>query len=276
MLSIIEEKGGGNLEVYTDFSMVYDTFMDETPYEVWRDFISKMIIQYGISKIKHEGAESSQREQDLIVDLGCGTGTLTEMLAADGFDMIGVDYADRMLEIAMEKKEVNQSSVLYLHQDMRELDLYSTVGTIISVCDSINYIIEKEELLTVFQKVNQFLYPKGLFIFDFNTVYKYAEIIGDTIIAENREECSFIWENYYNEDECINEYEVTVFLKEEKEEKYQKFVENHFQKGYELEEILALVELAGLEVILTLDADTQLACHEKSERIYVVAREKEK
>ena len=104
----------------------------------------------------------------------------------------------------MEKKMESGSEILYLLQDMRELELYSTVGTVISVCDSVNYILEEKELLEVFSRVNNYLYPGGIFIFDFNTDYKYREVIGDTTIAENRDDCSFIWENFYDSEEELN------------------------------------------------------------------------
>ena len=107
--------------------------------------------------------------------------------------MIGVDNSPEMLGIAMEKSE-ESGGILYLLQDMRELELYSTVGTVLSVCDCLNYLLEEEDLLRVFRLVNNYLYPGGLFLFDFNTVYKYSQVIGDTVIAENREDCSFIWE----------------------------------------------------------------------------------
>jgi len=177
-----------------------------------------------------------------------------------------------MLSVAMEKREINGSNILYLLQDMRELELYSTVGTIISVCDSINYILEEDELLTVFELVNNYLYPGGLFLFDFNTVYKYAEVIGDTTIAENREECSFIWENYYHEEEEINEYDLTVFVQEENG-LFRRFSENHYQRGYRVETICGLLQEAGLELVELLDADTREAVTEESERVYVAARE---
>ena len=94
--------------------------------------------------------------------------------------------------------------------DMQEFELYGTVRAVVSVCDSVNYILEEEELLQVFRLVNNYLYPGGVFIFDFNTTYKYREVIGNTTIAENREDCSFIWENFYDPQERINEYDLTI------------------------------------------------------------------
>ncbi len=258
------------MEAYTDFAYVYDTFMDETPYEEWCRFLLDMIEKYGISK-PERSEDLLQSEKNLVLDLGCGTGTLTEMLADAGYDMIGVDSSADMLELAMEKRERSGHEILYLQQDMRELALYSTIGTVISVCDSLNYLLAEKDLETVFRLVENYLFPGGIFIFDFNTVYKYAEVIGDTTIAENREECSFIWENYYHEEEQINEYEVTVFVRE-REDRYRKFAETHYQRGYSVEQMERLVKGAGLDVVLVLDADTHEPVTAESERVYVVAR----
>lgn len=262
------------MEVYTDFAGVYDTFMDDTPYQEWADFLAQLIEKYGISKPvrdKEQGILDSER--NLVLDLGCGTGTLTELLYQKGYDMIGVDLSQEMLNIALEKKEKSGSEILYLCQDMRELDLFSTVGTVISVCDSVNYLLENDEVEETFGLVNNYLYPGGIFLFDFNTVYKYEQVIGDTTIAENRDDCSFIWENYYHEEDRVNEYDLTIFVKEKKEELFRRFTETHFQRGYTLEEMKGFVERAGMEFVLALDADTHKAPIETSERIYVIARE---
>lgn len=294
------------MEAYTDFAGVYDIFMDDTPYLEWADFLAGLIEKYGISKpAEREAAEGKtsgteelsdgdgtgeepaggwtseeealSMERNLVLELGCGTGTLTELLYQKGYDMIGIDNSEEMLNIAMEKKEKTGSEILYLCQDMRDLDLYSTIGTVISVCDSINYLLEDEEVLSTFRLINNYLYPGGIFIFDFNTVYKYETVIGDTTIAENRDRCSFIWENYYHEEESINEYDLTVFVKEDdNRELFRRFCETHYQRGYTAEEMAEFVRQAGMELLLTLDADTHKEPSEKSERIYMVCREKGK
>ena len=260
------------MDSYQDFAYVYDEFMDETPYEMWCKRIQSLIEKYGVSKPVRNSGDVLESEKNLVVDLGCGTGTLTEMLYEKGYDMVGVDNSDSMLSVAMEKKHLSGSEILYLLQDMRELELYSTVGTVVSVCDSINYILEEEELLEVFKLVNNYLYPGGIFVFDFNTDYKYGQVIGDTTIAENRDDCSFIWENYYDEESAINEYEVTIFVKEE-DDLFRKFTETHFQKGYTAKQMAKLIERAGMELVVMKDADTDGDITDESERIYVVAKE---
>jgi len=270
-------------EQYSDFASVYDELMDATPYEEWRDRIIRLIEAYGVTKPvrkageKREEAGDSQEEllrseRDLVVDLGCGTGTFSEMLYEAGFDVIGIDNSDAMLEKAMEKREESGFEILYLQQDMRELSLYSTVGTVVSTCDCVNYVLEEEELLQVFSLVNNYLYPRGIFLFDFNTDYKYREVIGDAVIAENREDCSFIWENFYDPEEKVNEYDLTMFLRREGE-LFERVTETHFQRGYEPAEIKKLLERAGMEVLLMKDADEDADVTEQSQRVYVVARE---
>ena len=251
------------MDAYTSFASVYDTFMDNIPYEEWAEYLVDLLKEYGIS-------------DGLVLDLGCGTGNMTELLAASGYDMIGVDNAEEMLEIAMDKREKSGHDILYLLQDMREFELYGTVKAIVSICDSINYITEEEDLLEVFRLANNYLDPKGIFIFDFNTVYKYREVLGNQTIAEDREDCSFIWDNYYYEDEQINEYELSLFIKENDSDLYRKYQEMHYQRAYNLETIRGLVEKSGLEYLTAYDAFTRNAPTGESERIYVIAREKGK
>ncbi len=269
------------MEAYSDFASVDDIFMDDTPYEEWASYIMDLLEEYGVAKGDLPEAESARQkalavERNVVVDLGCGTGTLTELLADRGCDMIGIDASQEMLNIALEKRERSGKEILYLCQDMRELELYGTAGAVISVCDSLNYLLEEEEMLRVFRLVNNYLYPGGVFLFDFNTVYKYETVIGDSVIAENREDCSFIWENYYDAEGQINEYDLTIFARTENqdgEDIFRRFTETHYQRGYTLEEMRGMVEKAGMEFVRAEDADTRGEVREESERIYVIARE---
>ncbi|MBQ2117253.1 MAG: class I SAM-dependent methyltransferase [Lachnospiraceae bacterium] len=247
------------MEQYTDFAMVYDKFMDETPYEKWCENVVNELQNYDI-------------KDGLVLELGCGTGSMTELMAAKGYDMIGIDCAQEMLNIAYDKKEKSGYDILYLNQDMREFELYGTVRAVISVCDSVNYLLMDEDLIECFKLVNNYLDPKGIFFFDFNTVYKYKEVIGDTVIAENREDCSFIWENFFDVEENINEYDLTIFAKHESG-LFEKFEETHFQRGYTLEEMKHFIEAAGMKFLKAYDADTLGEVTPVSQRVYCVAQE---
>ena len=250
---------------YESFARVYDLFMDNIPYEEWCEYLAGLLEDQGI-------------REGLVLELGCGTGNMTRLLAEKGYDMIGVDNSVDMLEIAMEKKEEEEQDILYLLQDMREFELYGTVRAVVSVCDSMNYILEEEDLLEVFRLVNNYLDPGGIFIFDLNTEYKYEKILGDTTIAEDREDASFIWDNYYDPEEKINEYDLALFIPVEKdgETLYRKYEETHYQKAYSLEKVKELLAKAGMEFVDAYDAFTRNPVKEDSERIYILAREKGK
>ena len=278
------------MEAYSSFAEVYDLFQDNIPYEEWCEYLAGLLADYGV-------------QDGILLDLGCGTGTVTELLAARGYDMIGVDNAEEMLGIAMRKKtarriekedaqaagaEIDEQdrrdSILYLCQDMREFELYGTVAAAVSICDSMNYITDLEDLTQVFRLVNNYLDPDGVFIFDLNTPYKYEELLADNTFAEVREESSFIWENFYDEEERINEYDLTLFIREPEDETeeenwsgndgvYRRYTETHYQRAYTLEEVQAAAEEAGLIWVAAYDAFTREPVRPDSERIYVVLRE---
>ena len=249
------------MEAYTGFAEVYDLFMEDVPYEEWGSYLEELLTEYGI-------------EDGLVLDLGCGTGVLTEFLAAAGYDMTGIDRSEEMLEIAAERREASGHDILYLCQDMREFELYGTVRAIVCNCDAMNYILEEEELLGILSSAAQnYLDYGGLFIFDLNTEYKYRELLGEQTIAENRDEGSFIWENLYHDEERINEYDLTVFVRRKEErETFRRFCETHYQRGYTLEEMSGFVKKAGMKLLASLDADTHGMPDGCSERIYMICR----
>ena len=126
---------------YENFARVYDLFMDNIPYEEWCAYLTGLLKEYNI-------------EDGLILELGCGTGNATRILSSSGYDMIAIANSPDMLEIAMEKKAEDGQDIHYLLQDMRAFELYGTVRAVVSICDSMNYIKDKAELLEVFRLVH--------------------------------------------------------------------------------------------------------------------------
>ena len=246
------------MEAYTGFAEVYDVFQDNVPYEEWCSYVTGLLKEYQVM-------------DGLVLDLGCGTGSLTGLMARSGYDMIGIDNSGEMLQIAMNKRNASGLDILYLLQDMRGFELYGTVKAVISICDSMNYIMEYQELVEVFRLVNNYLDPKGVFIFDLNTEYKYRELLADNTFAEDREESSFIWNNFYDEEDRVNEYDLTLFVKEG--ELYRKFEETHYQRAYGLDQIQQAIRDGGMEFVAAYDACTRNPVQQDSERIYVIARE---
>ena len=231
------------------------------PYEEWCSYVTGLLREQGV-------------ERGLVLDLGCGTGSLTGLLAEAGYDMIGIDNSGEMLQMAMNKRAASGQDILYLLQDMREFELYGTVRAVVSICDSMNYMMEYRDLVQVFRLVNNYLDPRGVFIFDLNTEYKYRELLADNTFAEAREESSFIWDNFYDESSGINEYDLTLFIREG--QLYRKYEETHFQKAYSLDEVKRAALEAGMEFVAAYDACTRNPVREDSERIYVIMREQGK
>ena len=151
------------MAAYESFAEVYDLFMDNVPYDVWKDNLLGILARYKIT-------------EGLVAELGCGTGKMTRRLAESGYDMIGIDNSYEMLGIAM---EYPAEGILYLCQDMRAFELYGTVAAVVSVCDSMNYIVEYADLVEVIRLVNNYLDPGGIFVFDLNTPYKYRSQLAD-------------------------------------------------------------------------------------------------
>ena len=273
---------------YAEFAQVYDLFMDNIDYEQWVMRLQELLEQQDIPN-------------GIVCELGCGTGSMTELLAEAGYDMIGIDASPEMLEMATEKKLNSGHDILYLLQDARSFELYGTVTAVISVCDSLNYVTEPGELLQVFRLVNNYLDPGGIFLFDMNTPVRYASI-GDDTIAENREEGSFIWENQYDPETQINEYLLTLFLPvisadaerdsgscieaerdsgsctEERSESalYRKTEEYHCQRAYSTEEVENLLQASGMKFLGAWDGYTRNPVSANTERVLYMAQEQGK
>lgn len=246
------------MKEYSGFASVYDELMDNVPYEEWCKYICSILSSYGI-------------DEGLVLDLGCGSGKFTELMAERGYDMIGVDNSEEMLMMAMDKRYESGHDILYLLQDMREFELYGTVRGIVSVCDCINYITEPSDLEHVFKLVNNYLDNDGIFIFDINTEYKYSEILSDNTFAENRDDCSFIWENFYDDKTKINEYDLTIFTRcDDDSEIYEKLEEIHYQRAYSVTEIESMLKEAGLNMLHIYDAYTSCEPTAHSERLSVI------
>jgi SAM-dependent methyltransferase len=274
------------MDAYTSFAEVYDLFMDNVPYREWADYLCNILGEYHM-------------EDGILLDLGCGTGKLTRMFAQKGYDMIGVDNSIEMLDIARNWQGTEQPpeltgrmqnagqqdeedptqptspQILYLLQDMREFELYGTVRAVYSACDCLNYILEEDDLLTVFRLVNNYLDPHGIFIFDMNTAYKYEKLLADNTFAENRDEGSFIWENYYDPKSGINEYDLTLFVREDgvHPDRFLRFQETHYQRSYPVELVKQLLEEAGMEFVAVYDGYTKNPLRTDSERMTIIARE---
>jgi len=249
------------LDIYDGFASVYDLFMGDVDYDGWCGYIIKLIKKH------------YEKKPELLAELGCGTGNITERLAEKGFDMIGIDISERMLSVAKEKADAAGKSILYLCQDMTEFELYGTVDIILCLCDSLNYITEYDDIIKVFKLVNNYLEPGGIFIFDLNTEYKFKEVYGCSSYGSAEDNAAYVWQNFYDEDEKINEYYVDIFTKDKNSDKYSRSSECHYERAYSIDEIKAALSESGLTFEKAYDAFTFDSPKPESERICIVARE---
>ena len=248
------------MNAYHAFALVYDRMMEEIPYERCGNFESEQRKKFGIG-------------DGLVLELCCGTGTFTEMYDSKGFDMIGVDNSEEMLAEAVEKREQSGRSILYLNQDMREFELYGTVRAVISLCDTMNYLTEYDDLVNVCRLVNNYLDPNGIFLFDLKTDH-YFKSIGCQSFCDADEEVSFIWDNDYDEEKRINSYALTLFVQEE-DNRYERFDEYHEQRAFSIDEVRCAIEESGMIFLSAIDKNGAPATKD-TDRVYIIAREKGK
>lgn len=243
------------MESYKDFARVYDEFMDQTPYDEWLLNILNVFKKYNI------------KENAQVLDLGCGTGKMARRLKKAGYQVTAVDNSMDMLEVAASEED---DGILYVLQDMVSLELPDQMDAVVSICDCMNYILEKEDLREAFTRVKRFLKEDGVFMFDMNSHYKYREILACNTFAEDREDASFIWDNFYDESDRINEYQLSLFIQNE-QGTYNKYEELHLQKAYDEEEIKEILYEAGFTSVTVCDADTMEEVKEDTQRLYYIA-----
>lgn len=244
--------------MYRSFSLVYDEMMADVNYQQWVDYV------YDLA--------SSCRRIEKVLDLGCGTGNLTFLLAKKGCDVTGVDISTDMIAVAR-SKHLNGSEgrkVKFLVQDMRMLDLEMQFDLVVCACDSVNYLLNVDDLKSAFASIKNVLHVGGVFIFDVSSEYKLREIVGNNTFAENFTNCSYIWENFWDEDNKLSYQSLTIFRK--KDELYEKIEEQHVQKAHSEDEIYDCLTEQGFSDIRFYDAFSVEPSAEYSERVFVSAR----
>ena len=242
--------------MYNKFAYIYDELMDDIDYEKWYLYIESIFDKF-------------QKEPKMLLEMACGTGNLSYYFAKNGYDLTCFDLSNDMLSIAYNKLK-NFKKVKILNQNMVNFNINKKFDAIISICDSINYILNEEDLLKTFTNVKNHINKNGIFIFDINSYYKLSEIIGDNIFIEDRGDVFYTWENYFDEKNDIVNFFISFFIQEE-DGRYFRFNEEHFEKAYKTEKIIKLLKQSYFTEIYVFDGFTFNKAHEKSERISFVA-----
>jgi hypothetical protein len=178
-----------------------------------------------------------------------------------------------MLGIAQTKSNNMNLRVPYICQDMTQLELFHTYDAIVSFCDGMNYIKVIEDLKRTFEGVHTYLKSNGLFVFDISSDYKLKHVLGDNVFTETSESACYIWENYFDDESKLLEFDLTIF--EEDKGMYRRFDEVHIQRAYSIKEIETLLEETGFTLISVMDTNTGEAVTRQSERWLFIGRKNE-
>lgn len=243
--------------MYDNFAYIYDNLMDDFDYKQWFDYIQEIFIRYNKNPVE-------------ILEMACGTGSLSYYFAKEGYKLTCFDLSDEMLSIAYDKLK-RYKSVKILKQDMTNFNINKKFDSVISICDSINYILDEKDLFKTFTNVYNHLSDDGIFIFDINSYYKLKEVIGHNTFVDDRDNIFCTWQNYFDEEEDISEFYLTFFYSGEGNN-FIRFDEVHQEKAYKIHEIKINLRKAGFANIDTYDAFTFHKPSENSERINFIAR----
>ena len=260
-------------EGYGASAKVYDKLNADIDYAAWADFVEDCFVRF------------LPRKPELVLDLACGTGSMTLQLAERGYDMIGVDGSADMLSEALMRNGENQN-ILWLLQDMRSFELYGTVGAITCCLDSLNYLLDPADLRRCFACVHNYLDPDGLFLFDMNAPYKFQSIYGDNAYiledelvwdegtdTEERAAVLCAWQNHFDADTKICDFDLSLF-EELENGSYRRADEHQQERCYTMEEICSSLQSAKLELVGVWSDFQFSAPTEQTERWYFCARAK--
>lgn len=243
---------------YSYFASAYDLLTENVEYSRRADYICSLLSENGING-------------GLLLDLACGTGSMSIELSKRGFDVTGVDLSGEMLSEAQNKMYECGEKILFLCQDMRSLDLYGTVGCAVCTLDSLNHLTDENDLLKTFRNVALFLEDNGIFIFDMNTPYKHREILGNNSFIYELDNLFCVWQNTLSDDGVTVEINLD-FFENQGDNTYTRYSENFFEKAYESEKVKSLLEQADFTFINEYKELTTDAPDESTERTVFVAR----
>ncbi len=243
--------------MYKNFADIYDALMYDVDYKGWADYVEEIFRRHGV-------------RPGLVLDLGCGTGSFCIEMAARGYDMIGVDLSPEMLSCAKTKTVEKGLDILYLNQDMTDFELYGTVGAIVCLMDSINYITAKNSLKRLLKLVNNYLDPGGLFVFDINTRYKFEKVFGENVFYDVSDDVTYIWKNNYDGKRKVCEFDLTFFIKDG--DRYIRQDETHYERAYAQEEIKEMLGTSDLRLLEVCDELSFKAPCANSQRVFYTCR----
>ena len=205
--------------MYQAFAELYDELMDDVDYESWADYYTRLLSIYGVRNGK-------------VCECACGTGGLTIPLYRRGFQMTGVDISREMLWEAAQKSRKQGIAMPFVQQDMRALNLHRPMDAVLATCDGVNYLLTEEDLLSFFRAAHRAIKPGGALIFDVSTPYKLQHVLCSGLMAEDRENITYMWQNTWNERQRTVSLDLVFFVRE-KDNQYRRIEEHQKQRAWD-------------------------------------------
>ena len=244
-------------EAYAGLAEVYDAWMQDVDYDAWADDIALRL-------------RAAERSVQAVLECACGTGALTTRLRRKGYDVMGMDCAVDMLQIAQKKAREQGLRIPFVQQDMREIALHRRVDAIVCACDGVNYLHTAEDVCAFFTAAHKALHPGGLLLFDISSRYKLQHTLADNTFAETLEDCAYLWQNSYDEQTALCEMAFTGFVR--RGALYERFDELHIQRGHSIAELTAWLCDCGFADIAAYEAFTMIPPAATAERIQFCAK----
>ena len=246
---------------YGAFALCYDRLMEHMPYDRWLEWVKCSWERYG--------------KPHTVVDLGCGTGTLTIALAEAGLKVYGLDNSPDMLAVAeakvKERADAGRGEMVFLEQDMRDWTLTESVDAVYSFCDSLNYLPGLSDLGSTFASVFRALRPNGLFLFDMLSENQYEWYGKEQPFVLDEDDVAYIWHCDYDKDEGLIEHDLTIFFSEDGGKTFRRFDECHVQRAYAPSIVVRELERAGFVDVRCGSDFSWNEPNEQSERLFFAA-----
>lgn len=244
--------------IYRSFSYFYDMLTENISYKQRAEYFDMLVKKHG-------------GKRGILLDLACGTGSLSEEMSRLGYDVIGVDGSEDMLNAAIEKKLESGLNIQYLCQDMTRLDMFGTIDVTICALDGLNHLPDLAAIEKAVQRVSLFCEPSGLFIFDINTPYKHRHVLGNNTFVYDMEEVYCVWQNSFSEQDCRVEMCLDFFERQE-DGSYKRYEDSFSEIAFDESVIDGILTRSGFEIAAKYDYDTVLPPKTDSEKIVYAAR----
>jgi len=241
---------------YERFAYIYDELMNDFDYVNWAKYINEIITK-------------ENRVVKNVLEMACGTGSLTKELLKSGYNVDAFDLSVDMLAIARDKLKSHKNCRLF-NLDMTKFRINKKYDLVISACDSINYILQEELILEAFKNAYDHLEEEGLFVFDINSYYKLTVVLGNNVFIEDRDDIFYTWDNHLDTDTNIVDFYLTFFVKNES--LYNRFDEHHREKAYKYERIMELLHTSGFSDVKAYQGFSFDGVKANTERINFVAK----